>query len=147
MLFAARAQHWQQKLLPALQDGAWVLCDRFVDASYAYQVGGRGLPQGMVDTLSDLVLAGHQPGLTLLLDVDPQIGMARAGARGGLDRFEQEQFAFFERVRAHYLARAQAEPVRIQVVDAGQPLLDVEQQVRACIERYIARLSSGVAAT
>lgn len=142
LMFAARAQHWSQKLLPALQSGAWVLCDRFIDASYAYQGGGRGLSWPMLDTLTEMVLAGHQPGMTLLLDVDPEVGLARAQARGDLDRFEQEQQSFFQRVRSAYLARAQAHPQRIHVVNAGQSLAQVSSEVTALMQAYINKVAT-----
>lgn len=136
-LFAARAQHWQAVITPALMRGAWVLCDRFTDATHAYQVGGRGLPASLVHTLEDLVLGTARPGLTLLLDVPVGVGLARAASRGAPDRFEAEQQGFFERVRAAYLARAQAEPQRIRVVDAGQPLAEVQAAVAAILIAYL----------
>jgi dTMP kinase len=137
LLFAARAQHWQQVILPALQRGAWVLSDRFLDATYAYQGGGRGLDISLIDRLAALVLNGQGPALTLLLDVDVATGMNRALQRGVLDRFEQEHLSFFERVRARYLARAEAEPERIKRIDAGQPLALVEADVARTLSAYI----------
>lgn len=137
LLFAARAQHWQQVILPALRRGAWVLCDRFVDATYAYQGAGRGLDTALIDRLAELVLQGQGPALTLLLDVDVATGLARAQQRAALDRFEQEQLSFFERVRAAYLARAQAEPERIRRIDASQPLAQVQADVAAVMAAYI----------
>lgn len=137
LLFAARAQHWQTVILPALERGAWVLCDRFLDATHAYQVAGRGLPVAVVDQLAALVLAGAEPGLTLLLDVPVAVGMARASARGEPDRFEREQHAFFERVRLGYLARAQASPARVRVIDAGQPLAAVGADIDAVLATYL----------
>lgn len=137
LLFAARAQHWQQVILPALRRGAWVLCDRFVDATYAYQGAGRGLDTALIDRLAELVLQGQGPALTLLLDVDVATGLARAQQRAALDRFEQEQLSFFERVRAAYLARAQAEPERIRRIDASQSLAQVQADVAAVMAAYI----------
>ncbi|REH38923.1 thymidylate kinase [Paraperlucidibaca baekdonensis] len=137
LLFAARAQHWQQVILPALRRGAWVLCDRFVDATYAYQGAGRGLDTALIDRLAELVLQGQGPALTLLLDVDVATGLARAQQRAALDRFEQEQLSFFERVRAAYLVRAQAEPERIRRIDASQPLAQVQADVAAVMAAYI----------
>ena len=136
-LFAARAQHWQQLIAPALARGAWVLCDRFIDATYAYQGSGRGLSPAAIGTLEQLVLEGRLPGLTLLLDVPVATGLARAAARGAPDRFEQEQAAFFERVRSGYLARAAADPARIRVIDAGQPLAAVQAALVAQVQTYI----------
>lgn len=134
-VFAARAQHWHSLILPALKRGAWVLSDRFVDATYAYQGAGRGLAEADIAALEHWLLQGQQPGLTLLLDMPVADGMARARARAALDRFESEQLAFFERVRAGYLARAAADPKRMKRIDAGQPLAvvqaDVLQHVRA----------------
>lgn len=137
LLFAARAQHWQQVILPALRRGAWVLCDRFVDATYAYQGAGRGLDTALIDRLAELVLQGQGPALTLLLDVDVATGLARAQQRAALDRFEQEQLSFFERVRAAYLVRAQAEPERIRRIDASQSLAQVQADVAAVMAAYI----------
>ena len=136
-LFAARAQHWQGVILPALARGAWVLCDRFTDATHAYQVGGRGLPVATVTALEQLVLGDARPGLTLLLDVPVAVGLARAASRGEPDRFESEQQAFFERVRAAYLARAAADPGRFRVIDAGNPLPRVQVDVAAALDAYL----------
>lgn len=135
--FAARAQHWQQLILPALERGAWVLCDRFIDATYAYQGGGRGRSLEAIATLQQLVLGDSLPGLTLLLDVPVETGLARAAARGEPDRFEREQTAFFERIRAAYLARASADPERIRVIDAGQPLAAVQRDLAWALDTYL----------
>ena len=141
MLFAARAQHWQQVIQPALASGAWVLTDRFVDATYAYQVSARGMSADIVAKLEQLVLQGAEPGLTLLLDMSVSEGMQRAQARASLDRFEQEQLAFFERVRAGYLARAEQSPERIRVIDASLPLAQVQASLNNELTMYIERLS------
>lgn len=138
--FAARAQHWQRLILPALSRGAWVLCDRFIDATYAYQGGGRGRPLETIAALERLVLGGALPGFTLLLDVPVETGMARAAARGEPDRFEREQIAFFERIRDAYLARAAADPGRIQVIDAGQPLPAVQQDISTALSSYLRQI-------
>jgi len=135
-LFAARAQHWHGLIFPALQRGAWVLSDRFVDATYAYQGAGRGLPTADIAALEQWLLQGRQPGLTLLLDMPVADGMARARARAALDRFESEQLAFFERVRAGYLARAAADPQRIKLIDAAQPLAAVQANVLQVVRAY-----------
>ncbi len=121
LMFASRAQHVRETLLPALKRGAWVLCDRFTDSSYAYQGGGRGLDPALVATLEREVV-GIRPGLTLLLDVGVDEGRQRARGRDLVpDRIERERDEFFERVRAAYLARAAAEPRRIRVLDAARP--------------------------
>ncbi len=135
-LFAARAQHWYALIVPALKRGAWVLSDRFVDATYAYQGAGRGLPIADIAALEHWLLQDQQPGLTLLLDMPVADGMARARARAALDRFESEQLEFFERVRAGYLARAAADPERIRQIDAGQPLLAVQADVLQTVSAY-----------
>lgn len=119
LVFAARAEHLAQVIRPALAAGEWVLCDRFTDATYAYQGGGRGLSQQRIAELEQMVQNGLQPDLTWLLDVPVAIGLSRAGERGTLDRFEQEEVAFFERVRQGYLARAAAEARRFRVIDAS----------------------------
>lgn len=119
LMFAARAQHVRETILPALQRGAWVVSDRFTDASHAYQGGGRGLDADFISTLERHAV-GIQPGLTLLLDVPVAIGRERASGRGHVDRIESEQDAFFERVHDAYLARAAAQPHRFRVIDATQ---------------------------
>ncbi len=141
MLFAARAQHWQQVIQPALSRGAWVLCDRFVDATYAYQVSARGMSVEAVAALEQLVLAGAAPGLTLLLDMPVSEGMQRAQARAALDRFEQEQIEFFERVRAGYRQRAELETERIRVIDASVPLAQVQAAIDAELAAYLERVA------
>src|SRR5690606_24752173 len=121
LMFAARAQHVRETIRPALDRGAWVLCDRFTDSSFAYQGGGRGLEPGLIETLERAVV-GLRPGLTILLDLDVAVGRERTRGRDLVpDRIERERDGFFERVRASYLARAAAEPGRFRVVDAAQP--------------------------
>ena len=122
LVFAARAEHLRQVIRPALEAGQWVLCDRFTDATYAYQGGGRGLESRRIAQLETFAQGDLRPDHTLLLDVPVAVGRARAAARSEPDRFEREQSAFFERVRAVYRARAEAEPARFRVVDAAQPL-------------------------
>jgi len=136
LVFAARAQHLAQLIRPALQRGAWVLSDRFTDATYAYQGGGRGLNRVVIEQLESLVQGELRPDLTLVLDIDVKLGLERARSRGDLDRFENETLAFFERVRAAYRARIQAAPGRYALVDAGQPLA----QVQVDIDRELSRL-------
>jgi dTMP kinase len=126
LMFAARAQHIEQVIEPALVGGEWVICDRFTDATYAYQGGGRHMPVAQIAQLESLVQGDLRPDITLLLDAPVAVGMARAGQRGKLDRFEQEELAFFERVRSCYLARAAAEPERFRVIDTNRPLAEIE---------------------
>lgn len=126
LVFAARAQHLREKILPALERGAWVLCDRFTDATYAYQGGGRGMSTEHISGLENIVQGDLRPDLTLLFDITVAQGMARARERGALDRIEQEDLAFFERIRSTYLSRARAEPQRILVLDCA-PALEVVQ--------------------
>lgn len=120
LMFASRAQLVRETLEPALAAGRWVLCDRYVDASYAYQGGGRGQPLERIAALEQWACAGLKPDLTLLLDLPVADGRARAAGRGEADRIELEADGFFERVRATYRARAVAEPQRFRVIDAGQ---------------------------
>ena len=133
LMFAARAEHLAKVVWPALEQGQWVLCDRFTDATYAYQGGGRGIDTAVIARLEELVQGDFRPDVTLLLDVPVEIGLARAGKRGALDRFEQEKVAFFERVRAAYLEMAARSPQRYRVIDASQPLGDVQQQLAAIL--------------
>lgn len=133
LVFAARAQHLAEKIQPALANNCWVLCDRFTDATYAYQGGGRGLDMDAIATLETLVQGSLRPDLTLLFDLSVEQGMQRAGKRGDLDRIEQEDRAFFQRIRDCYLARAQAEPERIKVLDASGDLQAVQQQLDALL--------------
>ncbi len=134
LMFAARAEHLAQIILPGLRRGQWVISDRFIDASYAYQGAGRGVPELKISTLDKLIVGEEQPSLTLLLDAPVAVGLARAAARrGAADRFEQEKVDFFERVRACYLTRAQAEPERFCVINANQPEKQVSEAVRAAL--------------
>jgi dTMP kinase len=137
LMMSARAQLVRETILPALARGAAVLSDRFTDASFAYQGGGRGIESSTIATL-ERIAAGIKPDLTLLLDVGVDVGLARARSRGGApDRIESERGDFFERVRAAYLARAQAEPERIQVVDASQPPDAVVADVRRRLGEWL----------
>lgn len=137
LMFSARAQHLQEVILPAVARGAWVLCDRFTDATYAYQGGGRGIDAARIAELESWVQGGLRPDLTLLLDLPVEIGLARAGERGAPDRFEQEQRAFFERVRQAYLDQAAAQPGRYRVVDADQPLEAVQAGIAAALDEAL----------
>jgi dTMP kinase len=133
LMFAARAQHIAQVIRPALQRGAVVLCDRFTDATYAYQGGGRGLPVERIATLERFVQGDLQPHLTLIFDLPIEVGLARASARGRLDRFEQEGRAFFDAVRSAYLARAATDTERYRIVDASQSLAEVQLALDALV--------------
>lgn len=126
LVFAARAQHLAQVIRPALARGCVVLCDRFTDATYAYQGGGRGLGNERIAVLEQFVQGDLRPDLTLIFDLPVEVGLARAAARGRLDRFEQEGQAFFQAVRQAYLQRAAAEPQRYRIIDAGQSLAQVQ---------------------
>lgn len=137
LVFAARAEHLDKVIEPALAAGTWVLCDRFTDATYAYQGGGRGLPVAQIDALAGIVHPQLWPDLTVLLDLPVDAGIARATHRNGAtgpDRLETEQREFFERVRVTYLARARDEPGRFRVIDAGGTLDEVSAAIRAAIE-------------
>lgn len=129
LVFAARAQHLAEVIKPALARGAWVLSDRFTDATYAYQGGGRGLSKDVITQLEVLVQGELRPDLTLILDIDVETGLNRARQRGELDRFESETIGFFERVRSAYKARAAAAPDHYAVVDAGQELVKVQADI------------------
>jgi dTMP kinase len=129
LMFAARAEHLAEVVWPAMEAGQWVLCDRFTDATYAYQGGGRGIDVERIARLEQWVQGDFRPDLTLLLDVPVEIGLERAGNRGALDRFEQEEVAFFERVRQAYLEMARTHDGRYRVIDASQPLEAVQRQL------------------
>jgi dTMP kinase len=141
LMFAARAQHLAQLIEPALQSGQWVLCDRFTDATYAYQGGGRGLDVQRIAQLEQWVQGDRRPDLTLLLDVPVEIGMQRISTReetqGQKDRFERERSEFFDKVRQGYLDRATKFPQQFQIIDASQSLELVQQQLREAIDAYI----------
>jgi len=140
LMFASRAQLVDEVIRPALRAGRWVLCDRFTDASYAYQGGGRGQPVARIAELERWACAGLQPDLTLLLDLPVAVGRGRIAGRGDADRIEAEADAFFERVRAAYRARAAAEPQRFHVLDATRPPEDV---LRAAVRAVLALLEEG----
>lgn len=133
MVFAARAQHLNQVIKPALERGVWVLCDRFTDATYAYQGGGRQMDRTVIGALENLVQDSLRPDAVILLDVPVEVGLARARGRGELDRFEQEDIAFFERVRAAYRARADGHR-HYHIVDAGQALEQVQVQLDSVLQ-------------
>jgi dTMP kinase len=138
LMFAARAEHLRTRIEPALARGEWVLCDRFTDATYAYQGAGRGIPRERIAVLEDWVQGGLRPDLTLLMDLPVAQGLERAGRRSAPDRFEREKHDFFERVRAGYLEIAEAEPQRVRVVDASPPLEAVSAAIVQTIDAFIA---------
>ena len=138
LMFAARREHLDKVILPALSRGEWVLSDRFTDASYAYQAGGSGVDWEKVATLERWTVGDTEPDLTLYFDVTPDVGRSRAGAVRTADRFEQEEAAFYERVRAAYLRRAGESAERIRVVDATRTIGEIQAE----LERTIASLFS-----
>ena len=137
LMFAARYQLVQEVILPALADGKVIVCDRFADASYAYQGGGRGLGAETVEVVEKLVLKDLQPDLTLLFDIPVEQGMKRVAGRGEADRFEVESIRFFERVRAAYLERATANPQRFRIIDASLDEDRVWLQVRSILQEKL----------
>ena len=139
LMFAARALHVENVIVPALRAGDWVVCDRFTDATRAYQGSGRGVDAALIDSLAGAVHPQLTPDCTVLLDLPVAAGLSRARARGGVsaDRFEAETVSFFEKVRAGYLALARREPARIQVIDAAAALSEVQQQVAAILARLL----------
>jgi len=134
LMYAARAEHVAAFIKPALARGVWVLSDRFADASYAYQCGGRGIDAARLQALEDWTLAGFRPDLTLLFDIPVETAEARRAQARAADRFEQEQAAFFSRVREAYLQRAQAEPGRIRVIDAARSIEDIRAELDRIME-------------
>jgi dTMP kinase len=142
LMFASRAQLVREVIEPALAAGQWVLCDRYTDASYAYQGGGRGQPVERIAELERWACAGVKPDLTLLLDLPVATGRARAAGRGDADRIEVEADAFFERVRASYRERAAAEPQRFRVIDASQPPAAVLQAAVRALDALIGEVQA-----
>ena len=137
LMFAARAEHLHAKILPALAAGKMVISDRFTDATYAYQGGGRGIDVSAIRLLENFVQDAKRPDLTLLLDVPVDVGLARAGQRSAPDRFEAERAQFFERVRAAYLQIADAEPERVRRIDAALDLHQVQAQIRTVMSDWL----------
>jgi dTMP kinase len=136
LVFAARAQHVEQVIVPALAAGRWVVCDRFTDATYAYQSGGRGVPEAAVEALERWVHPDLQPDLTFLFDVAPEVAAQRLSAARAADRFEAEQRDFFARVRAVYLERARRFPARFVVLDGTQPAETVRARLVEALDRW-----------
>ncbi len=137
LMFAARAAHLEQRIRPALQQGRWVISDRFTDASYAYQGAGRGIAPQHIAEIEAAVQGGLRPDLVLVFDVEPQVGLARARQRSGADRFEKEQLEFFARARACYLERAAAEPRRYRVLKASTPLAEVQTELKHVLDDWL----------
>lgn len=137
LMFGARAEHLARVIRPALSGGDWVLCDRFTDATYAYQGGGRGIPEERIAALERWVHGDLQPDLTLLLDLPVATGLARVARRGPEDRFEREEQAFFERVRATYRARAERFPERFRVVDTDADPAEVRRRVERTMRPWL----------
>lgn len=138
LVFAARSQHIETFIEPQLAKGTWVLCDRFTDATYAYQGGGRGLNIETISALETLVQKSLRPDLTIILDLDPQVGLERAKNRGELDRFEIEKLSFFEKVRETYLDISRRDAKRCKIVDASLPLSEVRENVTLVLSRFLA---------
>lgn len=141
LMFAARAQHIAEVIEPALAKGQWVICDRFTDATFAYQGAGRGIALSKIADLEQWVQGDLRPDFTVLLDAPVEVGLARAKKRGALDRFEQEKQQFFAKVRQGYLDLASAHPGRYRVVDASQDLTGVQTQITEVIAEMCERLS------
>jgi dTMP kinase len=139
LMFAARNEHLRQKILPALEQGTWVICDRFTDATYAYQGYGRHISLARIAELETWVQGHLRPDYVFLFDLDVATGMARALARGRADRFEQEHAAFFERIRAGYLHRAGQMPERYPIIDAALPLEQVQAQLQCTLANILAQ--------
>lgn len=135
LMFACRAQHMAQLILPALANNQWVVSDRFVDATYAYQSAGRGLDVKWILALEEFVVGKLRPDATILLDIDPVLGLTRSKNRGAQDRFEQEKVEFFEKVRAAYLERAEQDPKRFHIINAALSLTEVEDQLKQVLKR------------
>lgn len=137
LMFAARQQHLQSTIFPALQEGKWVVCDRFTDASYAYQGGGRGLSIEKISMLEHWVHADFQPDLTLLFDVPPEVSFERVRQARNPDRFEELDITFFERVREAYLLRAARDPLRFHLIDANRPISVIQADLQTIISNYL----------
>lgn len=137
LMFAARAQHINEVINPALASGCIVICDRFTDASYAYQGGGRGIDTSRIQVLEEWVQQGLKPDITLLFDLDVETGLRRASKRSEADRFEQEEVSFFERIRKCYLDRAESEPERFRTIDSSQSFDNVKQQIDIILKDYL----------
>jgi len=140
LMFAARAQHLEEIIYPALKNNVWVLCDRFTDASYAYQGGGRGIPFSTIRRIENVVQDGFEPDLTILLSGDVEAGMRRVSKRGKKDRFELEKVEFFERIRHHYIKIAKSNLERFRVIDADKSIDKVALAIQAAMKSRFAEL-------
>lgn len=140
LMYAARAEHVEKRVKPALQSGRWVVCDRFVDASFAYQGGGRGIDLGRIEQLSSWVLGDFVADLTLVLDLSPEVGLARATSGQAADRIERESLSFFERVRGVYMDRARKMPDRYRIIDASSSEAEVTSQIEASLREFMESL-------
>jgi len=138
LMFAARAEHLQKVILPALNEGKWVLCDRFTDASYAYQGAGRGIDTKKIQLLENMIQGSLRPDATFLFDLDANIGLSRAQSRGETDRFEQQHIDFFNRVRSQYLNMAESDPNRYYIIRAQHKLNIVQKQIDEILNKLIA---------
>lgn len=136
LMFAARMQHIDEIIKPALSSEKIVICDRFTDATYAYQGAGRGLDISRIEALENWVQQGLKPDITLLFDLDVETGLRRANQRSDADRFEQEEISFFERIRSCYLERADKDPNRFRIIDASQSFENVKKQIHTILEGY-----------
>ena len=143
MMFAGRAQHIEKVIEPELEKGHWVLCDRFTDATYAYQGAGREMGDELIASLETMVQGSMRPDLTLLLDVPVELGLERAGKRSQPDRFELEKTDFFNRVRQAYLTMAKNNPQRYKIIDAAQALEDVQQQISNTLNNFLENHNNG----
>ena len=143
LMFAARAQHLNELIRPTLATDTWVLCDRFTDATYAYQGGGRGINSKRIAELEQWVQQGLKPDLTLLLDLPVEVGLERAGQRSTPDRFESENIVFMERMRSSYLEIARREPERVKIIDSSQILENVLSQIDFVLNEILSETQSG----
>ena len=143
MMFAGRAQHIDQVIEPQLAKGNWVLCDRFTDATYAYQGAGREMGDELIKSLETMVQGAMRPDLTLVLDVPVELGLERAGKRSEPDRFEREKTDFFNRVRQAYLSMATNNPQRYKIIDASQNLEHVQLQIQATLTSFLQKDHKG----
>ena len=137
VIFAARREHLDKVILPALAAGEWVLCDRFTDATFAYQCGGSGVARAKNEALEQWVQGSLQPDLTIYLDVAPELGRERSGRARSPDRFEREEAAFFARVREAYIQRSRALSRRIRLVDASRPILEIRESLEEVLEEIL----------
>jgi dTMP kinase len=137
LMFAARAEHWQHKIKPALQQNQWVICDRYIDSSYAYQGAGRGIEIEKISALENTFFKEAQPDLTFIFDLSPEIGLQRAEKRGKLNRFEQETLDFHQRIRESFLKRAMNDKKRFQIIDASLPIEQIQETLKQRLSLHL----------